>query len=656
MRRNTARIVADGRPVSWLGANFWSRTGGPLMWRSYDPAVVSAELQVLREHGLTMTRSFFYWPDFMPGPDVIDEQMAARFADFLDRHAELGLTTVPTFIVGHMSGQNWDPSWRAGRDLLADVWLVGRQAWFAGQMVRRFGGHPAVAGWLVSNEMPLYGGEHAPHETVAAWAQIIRDAVRAAGGHQPFSVGDGAWGVETSGRDNGFRLADMARLCDFLGPHVYPVGDDQIRQHYAAAWQCELAGTFGKPVVLEEFGVSSDFASGAHAARYYRHVLHHSLLAGATGWIAWNNTDYDLPGQDPYRHHAFEQRFGLTDAAGAPKPTLDEMRAFGATLRMIEADRCARADTDTALIVPAYLDTRYPFTDPADGAHIARTLAQAYVSARLADLAPALTRESGGLGATGGGARLYLAPSVKQLLAPTAAALERLAANGACVYLSYSAGDTDWHRGPSYGLLDETFGVRHQLDVGLANTIEDEVAVLRLHRDFGGLAAGSTLSFAVAGNQHSRSFLPVEPAQAEVIATDARGRPALLQRRVGPQNQGSLILCTYPVEHMAALTPRVNPDDAVTLYGALAAHAGVRRAVSVDDPRVACDTLVRDDGTVFAVLASHGAEPITVKPVLAADSGLSALDDDQVVEGVTLSPFGINVLRITGSGGTRIGR
>jgi endo-1,4-beta-mannosidase len=656
MRRNTARIIADGRPVSWLGANFWSRTGGPLMWRSYDPAVVSAELQVLREHGLTMTRSFFYWPDFMPGPDVIDEQMAARFADFLDRHAELGLTTVPTFIVGHMSGQNWDPSWRAGRDLLADVWLVGRQAWFAGQMVRRFGGHPAVAGWLVSNEMPLYGGEHAPHETVAAWAQIIRDAVRAAGGHQPFSVGDGAWGVEVSGRDNGFRLADMAGLCDFLGPHVYPIGDDQIRQHYAAAWHCELAGTFGKPVVLEEFGVSSDFASAAHAARYYRHVLHHSLLAGATGWIAWNNTDYDLPGQDPYRHHAFEQRFGLTDAAGAPKPTLDEMRAFGATLRMIEADRCARADTDTALIVPAYLDTRYPFTDPADGAHIARTLAQAYVSARLADLAPALARESGGLGATGGGARLYLAPSVKQLLAPTAAALERLAANGACVYLSYSAGDTGWHRGPSYGLLDETFGVRHQLDVGLPNTIEDEVAVLRLHRDFGGLAAGSTLSFAVAGNQHSRSFLPVEPARAEVIATDARGRPALLQRRVGPQNQGSLILCTYPVEHMAALTPRVNPDDAVTLYGALAAHAGVRRAVSVDDPRVACDTLVRDDGTVFAVLASHGAEPITVKPVLAADSVLSALDDNQVVEGVTLSPFGINVLRITGSGDMQIGR
>ena len=250
MHRTTSRLMAAGQPVSWLGVNFWSRAGGPLMWRSYDPAVISAELRVLREHGLTMTRSFFYWPDFMPEPDRIAEEMAARFADFLDRHAEQQMSTVPTFIVGHMSGQNWDPSWRDGRDLYADVWLVGRQAWFAGEMVRRFGGHPAVAGWLASNEMPLYGGEHAPAQTVAAWAQIIRDAVRAAGGHQPFSTGDGAWGVETSGRDNGFRLADMARLCDFLGPHAYPVGDDRIRQHYTAAWQCELAGTFGRPVVL----------------------------------------------------------------------------------------------------------------------------------------------------------------------------------------------------------------------------------------------------------------------------------------------------------------------------------------------------------------------------------------------------------------------
>ncbi|HEX3649467.1 MAG TPA: cellulase family glycosylhydrolase, partial [Pseudonocardiaceae bacterium] len=344
MRRSTHPLIVDGRPVRWLGANFWSASGGPLMWRHYDPTLIAAELRVLRDHGLTMTRSFCYWPDFMPEPDRIDDTMIDRFADFLDRHADAGMTTVPTFIVGHMSGENWDPAWRGGRDLYRDVWLVARQAWFAGEIVRRFTDHPAVAGWLVSNEMPIYG-DPASREAVTAWAQLIRDAVRANGGRQPFSLGDGAWGIEITGTDNGFSVRDIAGLVDFLGPHVYRMEDDQIRQHYAAAWICELAGTFGRPVVLEEFGVSSDFASDENAAHYYRQVLHNSLLAGATGWIGWNNTDYDrLAHQDPYRHHAFEMHFGLTDATGTPKPALTEFRRFADVLNTVDIEHCHRAD------------------------------------------------------------------------------------------------------------------------------------------------------------------------------------------------------------------------------------------------------------------------------------------------------------------------
>jgi hypothetical protein len=194
------------------------------------------------------------------------------------------------------------------------------------------------------------------------------------------------------------------------------------------------------------------------------------------------------------------------------------------------------------------------------------------------------------------------------------------------------------------------FGIRHELDVGLSNPVEDDVVRFRLSRDFGGLARGTTLSFAAAGDQHSRGFLPAGPAAgpgaAEVLATDARGRPALLQRSVG---QGSLVLCTYPVEHMAALTPRVNPDDMVTLYDALARHAGVRRLVTTDDPRVACDTLIRDDGALFAVLASHAAEQLTVKPALPGGGELTSLGGEETAEGVELGPFGIKVLSVTGS-------
>lgn len=646
MKRNSAKVVHSGQPVSWLGANFWSRSGGPLMWRSYDPGLVRQELGVLAEHGLGMTRSFFYWPDFMPEPDRIDEAMAARFADFLDAHSGAGMTTVPTFLVGHMSGENWDPPWRGDRDLYRDVWLVARQAWFAGEMVSRFGGHPAVCGWLVSNEMPLYGGE-APAEVVASWAQIIRDAVRAAGGRQPLSLGDGAWGIEVTGRDNGFSVATSVELCDFLGPHCYPVGDDVARQHYAAAWQCELASTFGAPVVLEEFGVSSDFASDASAAVYYRQVLHNSLLAGATGWIGWCNSDYDnLAEQDPYRHHAFEMHFGLTGNAGTPKPQLLEMRAFADLLAAVDARRCERAETDAALVVSSFLDTAYPFTSPDDRSCLHDTLRQAYVSARLADLPVALTREKDGLADD---ARLYLIPSAKQLLAPTWRRLEQLAAGGATVYVSYSPGPSQSHAGPWYGWLDEIFGVKQQLRPGLAEPIEDPEVTFTFSTGFGPLRQGDRLAFRTAGNGPGTSYLPVRPAAAEVVAADAHGRPALLSRAVGT---GSMILCTYPVEYLASVTPRVNPEQTSALYAALAEVAGVRRMVTVPDPRVAADVLVRPDGARFAWLVSQADEAVEVRPRPAAGLRLTRLDGAPAGGGVALDPFGVVVLRLVAAGPT----
>jgi endo-1,4-beta-mannosidase len=652
MQRPSAPLFAgDGRARIWLGANFWSRTGGPLMWRNYDGEVVAEELRTLRDHGLTMTRSFFYWPDFHPEPDRVDEEMCARYADFLDRHQQQGMATVPTFLVGHMSGENWDPAWRGGRDLYADVWLVARQAWFAGEMVRRFRDHPAVAGWLVSNEMPIYGsppGEpEAPRETVAAWAQLMLNAVRAAGGTQPFSLGDGAWGLENSGYDNGFRLADAAALCDFLGPHVYRMEDDAVRQHHVAAWVCELTGTFGRPVILEEFGLTSAFASEEGAARYYRQALHNSLLAGATGWVAWNNADYDaLREQPPYRHHAFEMHFGITDAAGRPKAPLRELRAFAEVLRRVDFARCRRPDSDTALVVSSYLDTIYPFTRPEDRPYVQETGRQAWIAARLADAPPALVRESDG--PLPEGARLYLVPSVKQLLSPTWYRLEELARAGATVYVSYSPGAHEEQRGPWYAHLDRLFGVRHLLEYGLVDPIEDDTVTWTFTRALGTLPAGARLRFRAAGTRHSRVFLPVEPADAEVLATDAHGRPALLRRALGA---GSVVLATYPIEHMAAVTPRVNPEATSTLYEALAVEAGVSRPVTVADSRVAVDRLVHEDGRTFVWLVSQAREPMSVKPVLPGGARLLSLEGSEEVETVSLEPYGVAVLELRAGDG-----
>jgi endo-1,4-beta-mannosidase len=636
VRRDPQQLLIGDRP--WLGANYWSRTGGPLMWRRYDPEVVRQELAVLRQHGMNLTRSFCYWPDFMPAPDRLDQEVLGRFGDFLDRHVEAGMRTVPTFLVGHMSGENWDPTWRQGRDLYGDVWMVARQAWFVRELTARFASHPAVAGWLLSNEMPLYGGTAAT-ATVTSWAELLVQAVRAGGGTQPVSVGDGAWGVEVTGVDNGFSVRALAPLVDFVGPHVYRMENDLVRQHLKAAFVCELAGFTGKPVVLEEFGLSTDFASAEHACHYYRQVLHNSLLAGATGWIAWNNTDYDhLADQDPYRHHPFEMHFGLTDATGAPKPHLAEVAAFAELLGRVDAAGCSRPPAEAALVVPSYLEVAYPFTEPQDRTFVFGVLEQAHVAAREADLLVTPMRELDGLQP---GRRLYLAPSTKQLTAPGWRALERFAHQGAVVYVSYSAGAHGTQRGPWYAGLNAMFGVEHQLTYGLVDPIEDEEVVVTFVRDFGSIPEGSRLGFRAAGNEHSRAFLPVRPTDAEVVAVDQRNRPVLLERAAGG---GRLVLCTYPLEHMAAVTPRVNPEPTCRIYDALAELSGVTRPVTVEDPRVLAAELRHRDGRRFVWLVSQAAAEVTVKPTV--QGHLADLQTGEPVAEVALPAYGVRVLRL----------
>lgn len=648
MHRFSAHLTHDPAALPWLGANFWSRTGGPLMWRSYDPEVVREELRVLREHGLNTTRSFFYWPDFMPTPYTVDEELCGHFADFLDAHTETGMRSIPTFLVGHMSGENWDPSWRGGRDLYADVWMVARQAWFAKEMARRWRDHPAVTAWLVSNEMPVYGRtpgqDPAPREHVTSWAETVVNAVRAAGAAQPVSLGDGAWGMEVLGRENGFSLRDTAGIIDFAGPHVYRMETDRTRQHHRAAFECELAAVAGKPVILEEFGVSTDFVSAANAATYYRQALHNSLLAGSTGWLAWNNTDYDhLLDQSPYDHHGFEMHFGITDSEGRPKAPLRELAAFARVLEQVDFPRCRRADTDAALVVPAFLERGHPVGYEKDRPVVFEALRQSYTAAREADLPLLLAREHDGLPADG---RLYLLPSTRQLLAPTRRRLEQLARGGATVYLSYCSGEQGTTRGPWFQDLDGLFGVRLQLAYGTAEPITDETAELTFTEDFGTLAAGDVLRFrtgAYRGSEESRSYLPVVPDGARVVATDAHGRPALLRHRLGA---GETVLCTYPLEYLAAGTPRVNPEETHRLYDALAELAGAARAVTVGTPLVGADLLVHEDGRRFVWLISQSDGPLTVRPRSHGtlhdleSPGTPPLDD------VTLDPWGVRVLEL----------
>ncbi len=107
---------------------------------------------------------------------------------------------------------------------------------------------------------------------------------------------------------------------------------------------------------------------------------------------------------------------------------------------------------------------------------------------------------------------------------------------------------------------------------------------------------------------------------------------------------GSTVLCTYPLEYMASKTPNANPESTWRLYSALAAAAGVRRAVRVDDPRVLVG-VVRGGSGDLAVLVNSSGDAVEVDPVV-EDGVELALPEG----GLELGPFAVATLRLSRRG------
>lgn len=633
-------IERDDRPVFALGLNYWTREAGPLMWQRWQPEKVRAEIDHMRAIGCNVCRAFLYTPDFAPEPGALSPEMLHRLDQFLGYCAEADLGVFLTLLVGHMSGENWHPSWLQGRDIYRDEQAIEWQAWYCREIARRYRGHAAVVGWVLTNEITNY----APVPDAKSgqrWATRLLAAVREGDPTKPVGIGDGAW--EAYGHDNGLRMDDLADLVDFFGPHSYAQESDDLRHAQTIPFLVELCRR-GRPVLLEEFGASTAHCSPENQAAYYRETLHSAFLAGAAGAIGWCYSDFDLPHQRPYSHHPHELLFGVTDARGRSKPAALEIADFSRLLAGIDLRRWRRPAPRAALVVPSFQATwRYPFAD-LDVRAVNGVLLEAYILARQANIPLRLFREPPVGDETEtrpwdfpAELKLLLLPHCQSLTAPGYEALWRFAHSGGTIYQSF-------HIDPACPNFELLFGCQHQLRYGLAETAP-EVVEMTFVAAFGGLTPGDRLLYRRAGMPRRSSFCPVRPTTAKVLAVDQDGRPALLENRVG---SGRIIFCTYPIEYYLWSTPNVHhSDQSHRLYRALREHSGLRPPFDGDDPWIELSWLQGDEGYLLWLI-NRAWQPREVS--VTCPGPLRDLDGSDIVEPrIHLKPKAVRLLRAEAS-------
>jgi endo-1,4-beta-mannosidase len=154
--------------------------------------------------------------------------------------------------------------------------------------------------------------------------------------------------------------------------------------------------------------------------------------------------------------------------------------------------------------------------------------------------------------------------------------------------------------------------------------------MLRFVAPWGPFPVGDTLPLpAWDGELHTRG-VRLLPSDAETIAVDADGEPALVVARRGA---GTVVTCAYPIELLLATVPDAHgPQDASWgIYAGLATLAGIQQVTG--HPEVTAGELRGPSGTI-TVLTNHGS---------AAVAATATLPDGQRTP-VELEPYGFALL------------
>jgi len=114
----------DGENLFLIGSNYWPSSSAINMWTEWHPEELIKDVKRMKELGMNCCRPFLFMPDFLTNEDRVDPVMLERLQYFLSICEENELYTLPTFIVGHMSGEDWGMPWLKGSDLLKDRRVV----------------------------------------------------------------------------------------------------------------------------------------------------------------------------------------------------------------------------------------------------------------------------------------------------------------------------------------------------------------------------------------------------------------------------------------------------------------------------------------------------------------------------------------------------
>ena len=335
MELRNGSFYHNGNPFVPVGFNYWPSNAGTEMWTAekWDAGKIKSDLKAISSHGFNTLRFFPRWPEFQPKPDRVCEKALKRLEFFIEEAQKNNIMLNPGLFVGFMSGGLYVPEWVGGyfergnwfngKNVFKDPEIIKAEMFFIRKIASVFKKYDNLLAYDFGNEINVWQHRYpdCSMDDLANWQKQMTDTLKKE--HPGCLVVNGTQ-MDTVINDSPWRLDRQP--VDFFSMHGYPVtGWNHVKFNsltepeatMVIPFYVEMAKAWGKPVLLQEFGLALP-VDGEIAASHVRATAISSMLAESMGCLMWAWQDFEVENY-PYDRNPFEQSLGFVQTNGKVK-------------------------------------------------------------------------------------------------------------------------------------------------------------------------------------------------------------------------------------------------------------------------------------------------------------------------------------------------
>jgi len=334
-------LLQNGKPIFINGANYSPSTGWFQILDNWNPGAIAKDMDSLKGIGVNFIRFMPLWYLTQPGIDKFDQQKIDRLNELITIAGKRNISVQPALITGWLDGGIFTPSW-VSKDLFTNPDQIKATAKMVTTISKALSTNPNVHSYDFGNEinaMKGAGGFAGNPEEIKSWMATMYSAFKAGDSNRLVTNGIG------TGYDDRFPIENIAVASDYMSAHSYAyfhgiIYDDPwfgLRSTFSPSLMVNWARMAGKPVLMQETGISGDWVSQEQRAKYLELEYFSCWANGAAGFVWWCSHNIDTtfrvkPAPDGRefvkegKFDALEYQMGLLDVRNSKFPAADKFR------------------------------------------------------------------------------------------------------------------------------------------------------------------------------------------------------------------------------------------------------------------------------------------------------------------------------------------